>query len=193
MPRAGLTAESVVAAGAALADAEGLHAATLAALAERLGVKAPSLYAHVGGVEDLRERIGARGARELADAMQAAAAGRAGGEALAAIAHAYRDYAREHPGAYEALQRSLPTRGPESQAQSARAVEVVLAVLAGYGFGGEEAVQAVRVVRSALHGFVSLEALGGFGLPLSVEDTFARLVAMLDVGLRESAAVAARA
>jgi hypothetical protein len=32
----------------------------------------------------------------------------------------------------------------------------------------------------ALHGFVSLEAAGGFGLPQSVDVTFARLIDSLD-------------
>jgi AcrR family transcriptional regulator len=187
MPRAGLTVESVVAAGAELADAEGLQSATLAALAERLGVRAPSLYAHVASVEDLRERIGARGARELAEAMQMATAGRSGSEALAEMARAYRGYARVHPGTYEALQRGPSRRAPETEAQAARAVEVVLAVLAGYGLAGERALHAVRVVRSALHGFVSLEAVGGFGLALSVEETFTQLVEMLDAAMRSVA------
>ena len=90
MPRAGLDADAVVAAAAELADADGLEAVTLARLASRLGVRAPSLYAHVDGLADLRRRIAARGALELAAELQAAAAGRAGADALLAIANAYR-------------------------------------------------------------------------------------------------------
>ena len=41
----------------------------------------------------------------------------------------------------------------------------------------------MRIVRAALHGFVALEAGGGFGMPLPVDDTFERLVAALDRGL----------
>lgn len=184
MPRAGLSTESVVQAAAELADAEGLQAATLAALAARLGVRPPSLYAHVEGVEDLRERIALRGIRQLGEAMQLAAAGRAGHEALAAIAAAYRSYAHEHPGCYAALQRS---RSPEAQAAATRVVEVVLAVLAGYGLQGEDALHAVRAIRAALHGFVSLEAAQGFGLPLPVDESFARMVEMLDRALAVAA------
>ena len=84
MPRAGLDVEAVVSAAAELADTDGLQAVTLAALAKRLAVRPPSLYAHVDGLEDLRRRIGARGARELAAALGTAAAGRAGRDALEA-------------------------------------------------------------------------------------------------------------
>ena len=112
MPRAGLGPDAVVDGAAALADAEGLEAVTLARLAADLGVRAPSLYAHVGGLPDLRRRLAARGARELGAALQAAAAGRARGDALAAVAGAYRRYARAHPGTYAAAQRA-PDLGDE--------------------------------------------------------------------------------
>ncbi len=183
MPRAGLSAAAVTDAAAELADAQGLEAVTLAALAARLGVRPPSLYAHVGGLEDVRARVAARGAEQLAERLQVAVAGRSGTEALGALAAAYRDYAREHPGAYAALQR-VPARDARAGAAAERTVGVVLAVLGGYGLRGDEALHATRAIRSALHGFALLEAQEGFGLALDVDDSFAWLVALLDRGLR---------
>ena len=179
MPRAGLDTDAVVAAAAAMADAEGLEAVSLARLAARLGVRPPSLYAHVGGLGDLRERLAARGALELADALQVAAAGRARGEALAAVAEVYRAYAREHPGTYAAMQRAADV----TDLAAARVVDVFRAILRGYGLEDDEAIHATRVVRAALHGFAALEAAEGFGLPLDVDESFAELVAVLDRGL----------
>jgi AcrR family transcriptional regulator len=181
MPRIGLDSEAVVAAAAELADAEGLEALTLARLAARLGIRAPSLYAHVDGLEDLRLRLAARGARELGSALQEAATGRAGRDALEAVADTYRAYARAHLGSYRALQFVGQT--PEG----AQAVNVVLAVLRGYGLDGDDGIHATRIVRAALHGFVELEAGGGFQVPLSLDQTFGRLVALLDEGLSASA------
>jgi len=183
MPRAGLRPEGVVAAAAELADAEGLERLTLARVAERLGVRTPSLYAHLGGLPDLRRRLAARGSDELAGRLQAAAAGRARREALAAVAEAYAAYARAHPGGYAALQRAPAADDPEGQAAAARLLEVVAAVLGGYGLEGEDAIHAIRILRAALHGFVSLEAAGGFGLPADPDETLRRLVAILDAGL----------
>jgi AcrR family transcriptional regulator len=184
MPRAGLDAEAVVAAASSLADAEGLPALTLARLAERLGVRSPSLYAHVGGLDDLRTRLATRGARELTATLQAAAAGRARTDALEAVADAYRAYAHAHPGAYAAIQRA-PAAGsePEHAAAAAELVEVLVAVLRGYGLGDEDVIHAVRMLRAALHGFVSLEREGGFALPIDVDESYRRLVHMLDHGL----------
>ncbi|MGZ4187687.1 MAG: TetR/AcrR family transcriptional regulator [Solirubrobacteraceae bacterium] len=183
MARAGLDTEAVVAAAAQLADAEGLEAVTLARLASIVGVRSPSLYAHVDGLDDLRRRLAVRGARELAAALQKAVAGRSRGDALWALADAYRAYARAHPGTYAALQRAPDLGDPEGAVAATGVVDVVLAVLRGYGLEGDEAVHAVRIVRAALHGFVTLETGGGFGLPLALDDSYARLVDVLDRGL----------
>jgi AcrR family transcriptional regulator len=183
MARAGLDADAVVSAAAGLADAEGLAAVTLARLATDLGVRPPSLYAHVGGLPDLRRRLAARGAIDLAAELQTAAAGRAGEDALRAVASAYRDYARAHPGTYAALQRAPAGDDAEASAAAAKVVDVVLAVLRGYGLEGDDAIHAARGLRAALHGFVSLETEGGFGLPLPLDESFSRLVATLHRGL----------
>jgi AcrR family transcriptional regulator len=181
MPRAGLDAEAVVTAAAALADADGLSQLTLAKLAVELGIRTPSLYAHVDGLDDLRARLGARGARELAAALHVAAAGRARGDGLRAVAKAYREYAHAHPGTYVAMQ--IASDSDEFEAAGAEVVGLIVAVLRGYGLEGEPAIHAVRAIRSALHGFVTLEREGGFGLPVAVDDSYDNLVTMLDAGL----------
>ena len=57
----------------------------------------------------------------------------------------------------------------------------------GYGLDGDDAIHAVRVIRAALHGFVTLETGAGFGIPLDLDESYARLVATLDRGLVASA------
>ncbi len=180
MPRAGLDTDAVVAAAAEMADTGGLDTLRLGDLAQRLGVRTPSLYAHIDGLDDLHRRLAARGAGELYERIATAAAGRAGGDALHAVAAAYRSYAVEHPGLYAALQRGGDiAEAPEGE----RLVKLVVVVLAGYGFEGDRAVHAARAVRAALHGFVGLETGGGFGLPLALDESYALLVAVLDSGL----------
>ena len=167
-----------------LIDGAGADALTLAALAERFGVKTPSLYAHVQGIDDVREAVRLQILDELADALQRAAVGRAGADALRAVAHAYRAFARRHPGRY-ALSLRGEAQTAEVRAVASRILETVTAVLRGYGYEGTEAVHATRALRSALHGFVSLELTGGFAMDVAVDETFERYVDMLDVGLRE--------
>lgn len=188
MPRHRLDAAAVVEAAARLTDKRGLHALTLAALAADLGVRPPSLYAHVGGLEDLRVRLAARAAQQLAGELSAAAVGRHRGEAVRALCGAYRRYALEHRGSYEALQLVDLVSSPAAVPPAEAVVGVVLSALRGYGLEGDDALHATRAVRSAVHGFVALETGGGFGLELSMEESFERLVRMLEIGIAASAA-----
>ena len=186
MPRQGLDRGRVVAAAAAIADDEGLHAVTLAHVAADLGVRSPSLYVHVEGLPALQRELALLGTRELADAMRAAAIGRSGPEALRALAGAYRGYALEHPGRYEASVRA-PAPGDDEHAHAAAdAVGVLAAVLRAWGLEGADAVHAVRGIRGALHGFVAVERMGGFALAVSIDESFDRLVAALSAGLSQS-------
>lgn len=112
-----------------------------------------------------------------------------GREALREIAYAYRRFAREHPGLYAAAQRAVkPGEDDELYRALAAAVTPVFQALAEEGVGPEERVHLTRAIRSALHGFVVLEQLGGFGMPESVEESFDRLVGLLLAGLDKAGA-----
>jgi AcrR family transcriptional regulator len=183
MPRMGLDAARVVDTAAAIADAEGLPAVTLARVAGDLGIRAPSLYNHVDGLPGLLRAVALLAVRELTAVLRDAAVGRSGEDALAATARAYRDYARAHPGRYAATVAAPAPDDDEHRAAAAETVEVVLAVLRGWDLDGDDAVHAARTFRSAIHGFVVLEAAGGFGIPLDLDESFDRLVATLAAGL----------
>jgi AcrR family transcriptional regulator len=182
VPRAGLTPELVVAEAATLVDEAGAQRLTLAAVARRCGVALPSLYKHVGGLDDLHGRLAGTVARELAVAVRRAATGKAGRDALTAVCAAYRDYAREHPGRYHYLVMARPD-DPGYVAAGAEVMDVLGEVLAAYGVPPDDVVDAARLVRSTLHGFVSLEGAHGFGLPRDVDRSYERLVESLDVAL----------
>ncbi|MEU2615512.1 WHG domain-containing protein [Micromonospora sp. NPDC007271] len=184
MPRVGLTPQAVVREAAVLADEVGHDRLTLAALAGRLGVALPSLYKHVKGVEALHQKLSVLATAEVATELTAAAAGRAGADALRAVAAALRDYARRHPGRYPATQRAPDPDDPEHLAAAERAVGAVYAILHGYDLSGDAAVDATRMFRAAVHGFLTLEAAGGFGLPRDVDRSFDQMVAALDTAYR---------
>jgi AcrR family transcriptional regulator len=181
--RRGLDRERVLALAAEIADREGLEELSLARLARELGIRAPSLYNHLDGLEGLRRALALRGLGELGERLRGAAVGRAGGDALRAFAGAYREYVLEHPGSYAAAVRA-PVGGDAEHERAARAVvEVLFAVLRAWELEGEDLIHAARGVRSALHGFVSLERTGGFGIPVAIESSYEALVELLVVGL----------
>jgi AcrR family transcriptional regulator len=159
-----------------MADAVGLGRLTLAALAEDLGVRQPSLYKHIASMAGLQRSISVRAKVELGDVLARAAVGRSGGTAIQAMSRAYRRWALEHPGRYEAAQRAPAPGDEEDEAASAAAVQVCADVLTAYELHGDDAIDAIRAFRSALHGFVALESGGGFGLPVDIDRSFERLV-----------------
>jgi AcrR family transcriptional regulator len=187
MPRAGLDHDVVVAAAARLADAEGLDAVTLARVAAALRVKSPSLYNHVAGRDGLRG-IALLGLDELATTLREAAIGRSGTDGLQATAQAYRAYVLEHPGRYGAGSITAPAPGDaEHQAAGAAVLDVLRGVLRGWSLDEEQTLHALRGVRSAVHGFASLEAAGGFGIKLDLDTSFQHLVAALAAGFGREA------
>jgi AcrR family transcriptional regulator len=176
MARAGLSAERVTIAGAELADEVGFDQVTMSQVARRLGVKDASLYTHVRNLEDLRGRIALLAADEKTVRIAEATAGRSGRDALVAFANAWREYAHEHPGRYTATQTPLQI-DPELAATAPgprRAVELTYGMLRGYGLAEPDLTDAVRLLRSTFHGFVALEAAGGFAHARSPQYSWVR-------------------
>ncbi|MHA6761203.1 TetR/AcrR family transcriptional regulator [Streptacidiphilus sp. PAMC 29251] len=184
MPRPGLTRPRIVTEAAAVADETGLERLTLAAVAKRCGVSLPGLYKHIDSLEAVKRDLAVQAVRELTAAMAMAAAGLAGRDALHAVADAYRAFAAAHPGLAAAGIRAPAPGDAEHAAAGLGAVTVLGSVLKGYRIEGEDATDAIRALRAVLHGFTSLEAAGGFGLPQSVDASFARLIDGLDTAFQ---------
>jgi AcrR family transcriptional regulator len=183
MPRAGLTTDRLVSAAVELADEVGFERVTLSALARRFGVKDASLYAHVGGLGELRARMALRAGSELIDRIAAAVAGRAGKDALTAFAGAYRAYAREHPGRYAATQTRVDPAPAAGSPALRRTADITYGMLRAYGLAEPDLTDAVRLLRSTFHGYCALEAAGGFHDPRSVEASWDTAVEALHVAL----------
>ena len=180
MPRAGLTTAKVVDEAAALVDEVGWDNLSMAPLAARCGVKLPSLYKHIASLDALRLEVSTLALRELAEVMTEAVLGRSGSRAIHAVAGAYRDYAVAHPGRYAATVVAPTGEHPGQEAAAASVLKIVEAALAGYGLRGDDAVDAARALRAALHGFVDLETRHGFGLPADIDRSYRRLVDGID-------------
>ena len=182
-PRAGLTPTRLTEAAADLADGIGFENVTLAALAKHFGVKDASLYSHIKNLQDLRTRVALLAGGELIDRIAVAVAGRAGKDALAAFAGAYRTYALERPGRYAATQiridQALVTASPDFR----RTAEITYGMLRAYGLEEPDLTDAVRLLRSTFHGYCALEATGGFGAARDVQKSWDKAVDALHVTL----------
>lgn len=194
MARAGLNRQVVVDLALAVVDdagPRGFADLTLSAVAARAGVAVPSLYKHVAGLPELRRAVALVSVRGLTAAIESGARAapdpaRPGVSELRAVAHAVRTYARTSPGRYIAAQGAVWVQDRESNEvheAAARAVAALTALLGSFDLPPEDVIDAVRMVRSALHGFVVLELEGGFGMPADVDQSFRYLVDALVAAL----------
>ena len=167
----------VLDAAAALVDEHGYQNLTLAMLAAELGMRSQSLYAHVDGIEGLRDGLALRGQAMLADQLRDAAMALSGPDALRSVVRALRRFADEHPGLYQASLRA-PGESPEMAAANERTTAPLMAVLGSFGLEGDDLVHHYRVIWSSVHGFVTLGHAGLHSWPADPEVSFDLMLAM---------------
>ena len=100
-----LDSQTILNAAVELAEERGLENISLLQIAEKLGVKPPSLYNHLSGLQEISSGIAKLAISRLGDSIRNAAVGRSKGDALSAIASAYRKFAKENPELYKAILR----------------------------------------------------------------------------------------
>lgn len=171
-PRVGLTTEIVVETAMKIADKEGLSQLTLFRIAEKLGVRSPSLYEHVQGIDGLIELLRLRGLKIMSQQFQRAVMGVSGDQAIRRFADSFRAFVKEHPSLYSLTVESDIADSEEIRAAAGEILDTIYAVLRIYGFSEDKLIHATRYMRSAIHGFVSLEMSGGFGLKVSPDESF---------------------
>jgi AcrR family transcriptional regulator len=187
VPRAGLTGDEVVVSAAGLADEIGYSGITMGLLADRLGVRPPSLYKHVDGLADLQHRLAILAMNELGEVIRDAVQGKAGRDALAALLTAVRAYVTAHPGRYTAtVGAEFGGPGDPLLVATTRVLNSIAAVLRGYGIGEAEMDHAIRAIRCTMHGFAMLEASGGFQWDADPDQSFAWMIGFIDRGLRRA-------
>jgi AcrR family transcriptional regulator len=177
---------------AALADERGLDSVTLANLAERLHVRAPSLYNHIDGADELQNQLSLFALEALRNEIARAAIGHNGAAGLIAIANAYRMFAKQHPGMYGATLRASRPDDAAMQQVVGDMLDILRAVLAPFDLDEDLSIHAMRGFRSLVHGFVSLEAVNGFGLTQSIDESFHFVIRSFIAGLNDANHASAR-
>ena len=187
---------AIVSAAQWLLEASGLPGLTMAAVAARVGVRAPSLYKRVGGREELIGLVADATVLDLAERLEAAVGGagshhgaQSSRASVARLGHAYREFAKERPSAYQLVFAHGPAQGRPRPESLARAAAPVLA-LAQRLAGSERALDAARLLTAWAHGFVSMELSGAFRLGGDVERAFDYGLSTLAAAVGEPGAVA---
>lgn len=182
-PKIGLEIANIIEAAGEIADQHGVQEVTLANLAKKLGIRSPSLYNHFDGLTGLRKKLALYGMEKLYKVMADAAIGVSGTEAVLAVSQAYVNFARKHPGIYEATLLAPDPEDVDVQQAGAKIVDLSVRILQTYHLEGERALHAVRGLRSILHGFSALEQKGGFKMALDLDESLKIIIKAFLAGI----------
>ena len=184
--RVKLDRQVIIAAAAEIADVDGFDYVTLTTVAQRVGVRKPSLYNHINGLPELKGELAIWGTNELRLRISEAAIGKARHDAIVAIANAYRLFAKERPGLYRAIVSSPDRENLDLKVAIKKMMAVLAMVIEPYQLSPSEQTHAIRGLRSLMHGFASLEESGWFSAPVDREDSYQSLLNTFIRGIESS-------
>jgi AcrR family transcriptional regulator len=159
-----------------LANRGGLDDLSMNDLAQALNIRAPSLYSHVAGINDVKRLLALHGLDLLDRSIAQATIGKSGAAAVASALNTYRDFVKANPGVYAAMVPTPPRSDREWSGAVDRLMDTLLASLREYGLQGSELIHALRGLRSLVHGFVSLESSGALKHRVDRDESFAWMV-----------------
>ena len=152
--------DAIVAAGQEIIEADGPAGLTMQAVAERVGVRAPSLYKRVRDREALRVAVATASVDALATQLKAA------GDDLSALARTYRAFAHAHPEGFRLMFNAAVSR----DALERSAAPVIRACATAVG--ETDALDAARLFTAWATGFLQMELSGAFRLGGDVDRAF---------------------
>jgi AcrR family transcriptional regulator len=165
-----LTRDAILQAALDLADAGGLAAVTMRAVAERLGVTAMALYAHVGDKDGLLDGLVERLLAEFPAPEHEL--GLAWEDRLARLGAGAVEVARRHPQAFPLL-----LNRPAVTSAALRTREAVFAALLDAGVPEADVPRLERLISTLVLGWAVSETTGRFGVNRTPPERVAELPA----------------
>lgn len=168
MPTSSPRRREIVAAAREILEKDGPDGLSMRAIAERLDIRAPSLYKHFADKHAIEHALISVGFDEQATAFGQAAQAPL---ALHAIAEAYRKFARDHPHLYR-----LMTEKPLDRTRLAEGAEARASLPILHAFGGD--IDAARAAWAFAHGMTILELNQRFPDDADIEAAWDRGLAL---------------
>jgi AcrR family transcriptional regulator len=161
----------IVHAGRDILESAGIAGLTMQAVADRVGVRAPSLYKRVRNRDDLVRLITEATVRDLGERLATVGAGTDPRRDLAELARAIRAFARARPMGYQLISIPQPgLAGPSTEAMT-HAIQPVMQ-LAGDLAGERHALEAARTFIAWVTGFIGMELAGAFKLGGDIDQAY---------------------
>ena len=172
MARSGINQEKIILTAAKIADHKGLNHLNLHELAKQLGIRPPSLYNHISGIDGLRRAMMLYAIPLLTKDVTYAVIGLSGIEALKAFCMAYYSFATHNPGLYEAMQWWNRATDKEVEEAFRDFMLVLNKILEPYDLDNEQHQHVYCLLRGLMHGFSSIAAFGGFSPDMPLRENY---------------------
>ena len=179
----GLSREKVIAEACAIANEEGLNAVTITNLANRLGIKKPSLYNHIKDQEDIFGGIMIQGWNHVSNEICQEITNDDPKEAINELSHGIYDYAIANPGIFEAMLWYNTYENEGLKLVSEGLYTFFFSQTDKLGIERNMANHLLRTYRSLIEGFILLVIHNSFGNPVSIEESFQISIDMFTKGL----------
>lgn len=185
MPRIKIDKDTIIMEAAHMANETGIENLSLKTLAARLGVKSPSLYNHVDGLDDLKRQVMLYGWKEMEDRMIQAVIGVTGYDAVRAMCHAFHKYATENQGVFSAMLWFNQFEDEQTLETASRMTSIFFKITDSLNISQENCCHLVRMFRGFLEGFALLENHHAFGNAQPIEESFHLAVDILIEGMKK--------
>lgn len=162
----------IVDAGRKIIEKDGLDGLTMQKIATKVGVRAPSLYKHVGNRGALIRLVVEHVVSDLGRTLDATVTGESPKQDLTALANGFRSFAHDHPESYRLIFAPMPEEWRPEPAVFKAASDSVLRTTAALA-GPDRALEAARLVTAWAHGFMTMELAGAFRLEGDLGQAFA--------------------
>jgi AcrR family transcriptional regulator len=156
--------DAIVLAARDLLEQDGLAGLTMHAVAQRVGVRTPSLYKRVQNRDALIQLVAEATLTELAGRMDA-------GASPVRLANILRAFGHERPAAFQLVMTPGAGTPVADQAVAAAASDAILRA-AGELAGADHALVAARTLTAWATGFISMELNGTFQLGGDVDQAW---------------------
>src|SRR5579871_6862742 len=176
------THSKIIQAARQLVELKGRDGFSMNDIAERVGIRAPSLYNRFRDRSSLLGAVELQLITELGSSLNKAITGKGAAATLVAQAQALRSFAKTNPNGYSLLFDVQSVPREEATAARAAALAALMPSLAALA-GEKDAFLAARVLIPYIHGFVSMELANAFRLGEGVDAAFATGVATILRGI----------
>lgn len=176
--------DAIVDAARSLLEEQGLDRVVMSAVAERVGVRGPSLYKHLADRSALIRAVGDAVTADLHAILDREMSTGDPAADLRALAVAYRAFVQDNPNGYGLLFAHLePDLQPDAAAVADLGRPIVAAVARLTGEQGPPALEAGRTFVAWAHGFVSMELAGAFRLGGDLDAAYAAGIDLILAGI----------